>query len=840
MAQDPLSSHKKRRNDTIGQWAELILALLVICTLLLFSYTLIFLKPYIGFFINRNNGQVMEVNDVAQDYIQMDDIILSINNVPVEDFNNSVQENPLIQTKIGGILHINLIRNGESLHVHMPKPARSDSGILDNLTGEWILPYPFFGAGLITILFIRPKSKTRTLLYLFFFSFAIWISAGQISSIGYWASNIVMRVFIWLSFPIAFNLHWRFPTPLKAWKKWVSAIVYGIPILLAILELFDFLPNGFYLIGFILTMVSSLSLLLFKLIKFKQLRPTLRILLFSYLIAIVPIIFMAVMMFLNIAPADSNLTLIGLTAIPGFYFFSAYKTNLKQDFPRINIAMNLYIGGITLTFILSFLALLTRTLYIGLLVKHLISLGSTFFIGLTGFGILFIMPALANDQIDLFQNQSYSLRFSVNRAASFINFLFFLSPLYIIFLLLIPFNRNVSFTSILFSAMVAVIGTGLSVLFYKYFLAFFDRVVLGIKVPPESLVHKFTQQITLSLDYSSLATLIKEELLPSLMIRESALLLYKGKSQPKLFFRIGINDQNYRALLQLTQLSPGAPSSDLHSWSKLPWIKLVLPLALDDEFVGLWFFGWRDPNNIYDEDFRTILKTLANQTSITLLNIQQNELLETLFNINVERQEAEKAEIARDLHDVLLPSLGYLVELQSSDNDQKDFEKAVQQINDMVREIMSGLRPSSLDMGLDVAIEELADQPEAQIGGKFNIDTDLSIPKPINFDQNVELHLYRMVQQACHNAYEHAHAQSILISGHLKDNEIKLRISDDGIGLPFEGLPNLSELLANHHFGLANIFERAKIINASISIQSAPNQGTSMEIIWTPDHERLN
>ncbi len=260
-----------------------------------------------------------------------------------------------------------------------------------------------------------------------------------------------------------------------------------------------------------------------------------------------------------------------------------------------------------------------------------------------------------------------------------------------------------------------------------------------------------------------------------------------------------------------------------------------MPLSLDDKFFGVWFFGWRDPNNIYDEGFTTVLRTLANQTSIKLLNIYQNELLETLYNVNIERQEAEKAELARDLHDVLLPSLGYLVELQNSNSDQKEFEKAVQQINDMVREIMSGLRPSSLDMGLDIAIEELADQPEAQIGGKIKVETNLEVPNPLNYDRNAELHLYRIIQQACHNAYEHAQAQTILIAGRLAEDEVKLSIADDGIGLPFQGPPNLNELLANHHFGLANIYERAKIINASVSIHSSPMKGTSLELIWKPD-----
>ncbi len=112
----------KTRTETIKQWAELFLSFIVLCILLLFSYTLLFLKPYIGFSININNGLVTGVDEIARDVIQDDDIILSINNVAPQDFNNSVEENPMIQTEIGENLHITLLRNGDELQVVMPKP----------------------------------------------------------------------------------------------------------------------------------------------------------------------------------------------------------------------------------------------------------------------------------------------------------------------------------------------------------------------------------------------------------------------------------------------------------------------------------------------------------------------------------------------------------------------------------------------------------------------------------------------------------------------------------------------------------------------------------------------
>jgi signal transduction histidine kinase len=784
--------------------------------------------------MNTNDGVVSEVMPVAQDYIQENDVILSINGVAVQDLNNSIQGNPTIQTAPGEILHIDLLRDGTEIRADMPKPEKIKRTVFELLSGEWVIPYPFFMAGLITILFIRPRSKMRISLYLFFYCYAIWISAGQISATGYWSANIVMRIFIWLSVPISFNLHWYFPNPFPRHKKWFAALLYGVPTALAILDILGFLPSGLYLFGFILSMGSALTLLIIKQIKFKQLRPLLWPLLTSYILATIPIIFMVLMLFLNMAPPQSNIALLGLTAIPGFYFFTAYKTNLKQDLPRINMAMKLFTWGITTTFVLSFIVAITPDLSINPLLQQILSFGANYFIGLTGFGILLIMPALANDQINFFQNKSYSLRFSANRIAAFINYLFAISLVYFLLLIFLPESADAPLSVILYAAAISILGTGFSIIMFQRFLRFFDRVVLGIKVPPESLVHQFTQKITLTLDYTSLARLLKEEVLPSLLIRESVLVLINAQAESKSLFRTGVSDEDHQAVLDLTQTNVQKKKplnfGHLHA---VPWVNLTLPLMLEERVIGYWYFGWRDPNNMYDKVFETVLKTLANQISITLLNIHQSELLQTLYNVNVERQEAEKASIARDLHDVLLPSLGYLVELQSNDSDQREFEKAIQQINDMIREIMSGLRPSSLDMGLPIALEELADEPEAQIGGKMKITTQLHAPTPYTYDQNVELHLYRIVQQACRNAYEHAEAQSIVITGNFNANQITLSVRDDGIGIPWNGLPNLSNLLANHHFGLANIYERAKIINANLSLHSSPQQGTVMEIVWT-------
>lgn len=822
-----------------NQWIEFALTLIVLAALVLFAYTNLFLDPYLGFSINQNTGKVTDIEQVAADYLEADDRLIQVNGIPTAKINESVQNNPFAQAKEGELLNLVLLRNGQEIEVSYPKPPQSQQQMIRLLSSDWILPIPFFAAGLITILFIRPRTKTRLLLILFFYSYAIWIGAGTISNTGYWHSSLIMRIFIWLSVPIALHLHWYFPQPFKASNKGFTILIYGLFGLFSLFEIFDIMPANTYFIGFLLSLIGSLTLLIIKFFRFVEIRSILRSLLSAYLLAVIPLLTMIILMTIGLAPPKANIALLGLTAIPGFYFFTAYQLHLQRKIRQINLAMRLFTIGVLIEFALNFIIFLLPPTDIDPMSFNFISFLTINFIMITGFGILLIMPALANDQTDLFKTESYTLRLSANRTAVFINYLFFLSPLSLLVLMILPANRNEPFSNSFTTMLITVIFVGISVLLYQKYRNAFERIVLGVKHPPEELIRNYAHRITTSLDLQALANLLKSEVLPSLLIRESALYYFEGQSTVKNLFATGItkdNPQTKRILAEI-QTSPEEAFQQKLQQS-FPWVQLALPLQIESELLGVWMFGRKDPNDIYDPDFTKDLQSLANQTTLALLNIRQAALLQGLYSANVERQEAQKASVARDLHDVLLPSIGYLVELQSNNCDIAEFEEAVHQVNNMVREIMSGLRPSSLDMGLNIALEELADEPEAQIGGKINIRTDLKAPRvPIAYDKTVELHLYRMVQQASRNALEHAQANSILISGTLLKDAIDLTVQDDGIGFPLEEIPDLGVLIVNRHYGLANIFERAKIINADVKIDSQPNQGTRIHIFWSSNRK---
>jgi signal transduction histidine kinase len=100
--------------------------------------------------------------------------------------------------------------------------------------------------------------------------------------------------------------------------------------------------------------------------------------------------------------------------------------------------------------------------------------------------------------------------------------------------------------------------------------------------------------------------------------------------------------------------------------------------------------------------------------------------------------------------------------------------------------------------------------------------------------------LYRIVQEACENSLRHARAKTIMLFGRLHEHEIEIKVNDDGIGLHADTSLRLNDLLANKHFGLVGMFERAKLINASLNINSSPHKGTEIQIFWNADKDQAD
>ena len=382
---------------------------------------------------------------------------------------------------------------------------------------------------------------------------------------------------------------------------------------------------------------------------------------------------------------------------------------------------------------------------------------------------------------------------------------------------------------ILFTAYGPIIG-------FPAFQAFVDQRFLGIKLPYENLQETYSNRITSSTSISDLLQLLNDEVFPSLLVRQFAFmhaangglkaLLTKNVTASQLPNENDINNLASQAGIYI----PAFLSSD-------EWIRLILPLKIGDNLIGFWLFGRRDPDDLYPQAELPILQSLANQTAIALSNILQTERLRKLYEDDIKRNEKSRLQLALDLHDSVLNQLAILRLSVDDTHVSPNFQGAYDEVTRRLREIVTDLRPPMLSYGLKLAIEELADNLMERSKDTVNVMTDLQTEGEARYAENIEQHLYRIVQEACENAIRHSNDANIRVSGQLNPQKIILKIEDDGTGFDIGAQLELDTLLANNHFGLAGIVERAHLIGAQINIHSTPQTGTIIQVRWVDNPE---
>lgn len=216
-----------------------------------------------------------------------------------------------------------------------------------------------------------------------------------------------------------------------------------------------------------------------------------------------------------------------------------------------------------------------------------------------------------------------------------------------------------------------------------------------------------------------------------------------------------------------------------------------------------------------------------------LVETRTLEVRELIGHLETMREE-EKRAIARELHDDMGASLTALnmhlaILFQQIPNDPGIAERVVQ-INALLgsvtatkRRIQNGLRPDKLDIfGIKTAITDQAQDFENYTG----VTCAVSLPdEDIKYSSELEISLFRMVQEALNNIAKHAKATHVDII--LDDDEeyLYLTIRDNGIGMAVEAKPY------NPTHGLRGMRERATYFGGSISIDSKPGCGTRISIV---------
>ncbi|MBW2458660.1 MAG: PAS domain S-box protein [Deltaproteobacteria bacterium] len=195
-------------------------------------------------------------------------------------------------------------------------------------------------------------------------------------------------------------------------------------------------------------------------------------------------------------------------------------------------------------------------------------------------------------------------------------------------------------------------------------------------------------------------------------------------------------------------------------------------------------------------------------------------------------QEEERGRLSRDLHDGLGQTLTALrFELDWLDKQPRNgspparpsFQQATQLLASAAQELRrmcKGLRPPLLDdLGLEPAVRQLVNE----FGEHTAVETDLAVrldddSSPLPPD--VALCAYRVLQEALTNVGRHAQAQQVDITIGHDDDGLVMSVYDDGRGF------DPADEATQRHFGLAGMRERATLVDGTIELRSAPDEGT--------------
>jgi len=201
-------------------------------------------------------------------------------------------------------------------------------------------------------------------------------------------------------------------------------------------------------------------------------------------------------------------------------------------------------------------------------------------------------------------------------------------------------------------------------------------------------------------------------------------------------------------------------------------------------------------------------------------------------------QEEERKRIARELHDDTAQVLGsisrqldnFLRKKHGFTPNEVFFLKGLQvQLNSGVRGVhrfIQDLRPSLLDdLGLIPALRSLVkDLQESN-----SISTSLEVlGGERRLLPEVELLLFRIVQEAVNNIRRHARASEAKVIMEFAEDRIKVTISDNGRGFKLSG--RVDDLPRGGKLGLAGMQERARLLGGTLEVKSTLGKGTTLSV----------
>jgi len=275
-------------------------------------------------------------------------------------------------------------------------------------------------------------------------------------------------------------------------------------------------------------------------------------------------------------------------------------------------------------------------------------------------------------------------------------------------------------------------------------------------------------------------------------------------------------------------------------YTKLSSAHITIPIAARNIQFGVVILHWGSLKPL-DKESTAMLSSFGVQISEIVANAwfqiklrEKEAARQMLLESLVTAQEDERNRLARELHDQAGQTLtNLLIRLKAIENQSEETSTKVQlsttqtivsKTIEQIRDLSYRLRPPALDeFGLGAAVSALAEEVLEPANVKVTCHCELEN----QLSSEVEMILYRIVQEGLTNVVRHAEASQVCIALEQKNHAVHLIIEDNGKG--FEP-GQISADENNRHLGLISMSERAELIGGSLDMYSALGEGTTLEI----------
>lgn len=255
----------------------------------------------------------------------------------------------------------------------------------------------------------------------------------------------------------------------------------------------------------------------------------------------------------------------------------------------------------------------------------------------------------------------------------------------------------------------------------------------------------------------------------------------------------------------------------------------VVPLKSRGGIVGVFGLLSLKPNHFKFNEI-SLLTNIGNQIAVGIENARLYEKVQGAAIVE------ERERIAKELHDGLAQVLGYVItksqatrqilrKMAVATDYLVELENAAQDVYTDTREDILGLRTTiSGDRDMVSALREYLTRFSQMHGIRTTLEVgDQIIPR---LSPHVEMQAIRIMQEVLSNIRKHAEATHVLVKVATSDNEVTLRIEDDGKGF------DIGELGPSDYskFGIRTIKERAESVHSRLNIESKPEHGTKVTL----------